>query len=73
MLSNSDCSAKNPKDRFFENIYGDFFINRVYASRFINADPTKRGKLTELLICNYRPEDYLMSVAEDITPYNKAV
>ncbi len=53
MLSNSDCSAKNPDDTFFEEIYADFNINRVYASRAINADPNKRGKLTELLIKNY--------------------
>ena len=53
MLSNADCSAKNPDDTFFEEIYGDFNINRVYASRAINANPSKRGKLTELLITNY--------------------
>ena len=53
MLSNSDCSAKNPDDTFFENIYVDFRIHRVYASRAINANPSKRGKLTELLIKNY--------------------
>lgn len=53
MLSNSDCSAKNPDDTFFEDIYADFHINRVYASRAINANPSKRGKLTELLIKNY--------------------
>ena len=53
MLSNADCSAKNPDDTFFEEIYADFSINRVYASRAINANPSKRGKLTELLIKNY--------------------
>lgn len=53
MLSNADCSAKNPSDKFFEQIYKDFFISRVYASRAINANPNKRGKLTELLIKNY--------------------
>jgi DNA adenine methylase len=53
MLSNSDCSAKNPEDTFFEDIYADFNIHRVYASRAINANPSKRGKLTELLIKNY--------------------
>lgn len=53
MLSNADCSTKNPDDTFFEKIYADFSINRVYASRAINANPSKRGKLTELLIKNY--------------------
>lgn len=58
MISNSDCSAKNPEDLFFETLYKDFHINRVYASRAINANPSKRGKLTELLICNYGPENF---------------
>lgn len=53
MLSNSDCSAKNSEDTFFEEIYGGFAIQRVYASRMVNANASKRGKLTELLICNY--------------------
>ena len=53
MLSNSDCSAKNPEDTFFEDIYSDFYFHRVHASRSINANPSKRGKLTELLIKNY--------------------
>ena len=53
MLSNSDCSAKNPDDRFFENIYDGYNLNRVNASRNINAIASKRGKLTELLVTNY--------------------
>lgn len=73
MLSNSDCSAKNPEDTFFETIYDDFYIHRVYASRAINANPTKRGKLTELLICNYMPEGYGLYAAEEETVYNQAV
>lgn len=53
MQSNADCSAKNPDDTFFEELYKDYYIHRVFASRFINANPAKRGKLTELLIKNY--------------------
>lgn len=60
MLSNADCSAKNPDDLFFENIYHGYNIGRVYASRAINANPDKRGKLTELLIDNYREVEYRM-------------
>lgn len=56
MLSNADCSAKNPEDLFFEEAYRYFNIHRVYASRSINANPTKRGKLTELLVNNYQQE-----------------
>lgn len=53
MESNADCSAKNPEDTFFEDLYKEYQIERVYASRFINANPEKRGKLTELVIRNY--------------------
>ena len=53
MESNADCSAKNPEDTFFEDLYKEYRIERVYASRFINANPEKRGKLTELVIKNY--------------------
>lgn len=53
MQSNADCSAKNPEDTFFEELYKDYHIFRVFAARFINANPSKRGKLTELLIKNY--------------------
>lgn len=67
MLSNADCSAKNPEDTFFETIYKDFNINRVLASRAINANPLKRGQLTELLICNYIPQNDVMFAAEEIS------
>ncbi len=53
MLSNSDSSNKNPSDTFFEELYEGFNIQRVYASRMVNANASKRGKLTELLIRNY--------------------
>ena len=53
MESNADCSAKNPEDIFFEQLYRDYRIERVFASRSINANPNKRGKLTELIIKNY--------------------
>jgi len=55
MLSNSDLKGKNSEDVFFDNLYADFHIQRVYATRMINANPDKRGHLTELLITNYRP------------------
>lgn len=53
MLSNSDCRGRNPEDSFFDDLYKDYIIERVYASRSVNANPAKRGKLTELLIRNY--------------------
>lgn len=54
MLSNSDCRGRNPEDTFFDDLYNDYIIERVFASRSVNANPLKRGKLTELLIRNYK-------------------
>lgn len=54
MLSNSDCKGKNETDNFFDVLYGDYQIERVWASRSINSDPNKRGKLTEILVHNYK-------------------
>jgi DNA adenine methylase len=59
MLSNSDVKGKDMTDTFFDDIYEEFNINRVYARRNINANGTKRGKLTELLITNYAYEQTL--------------
>ena len=49
MLSNSDCS-----DLFFDDLYAQYIIERVWASRSVNANPQKRGKLTEILVHNYQ-------------------
>lgn len=48
MLSNSDCS-----DMFFDDLYLRYIIERVWASRSVNANPNKRGKLKEILVHNY--------------------
>ncbi|MBQ7281092.1 MAG: Dam family site-specific DNA-(adenine-N6)-methyltransferase [Bacteroidales bacterium] len=66
MLSNSDCSSVNPNDTFFEDLYDGFYIKRVYASRMVNADSTKRGKLTELLITNYKSDDMKAREKDDV-------
>ncbi|MBD5265350.1 MAG: DNA adenine methylase [Bacteroides sp.] len=53
MLSNSDGKSRNENDVFFDELYRDFIIERVYAKRCINANASKRGTLSELLIRNY--------------------
>ncbi|MBO5313800.1 MAG: DNA adenine methylase [Prevotella sp.] len=53
MLSNSDCLGKDGKDRFFDDLFIDYRIERVWASRNVNAIASKRGKLTEILVRNY--------------------
>jgi hypothetical protein len=40
-------------DNFFDDLYADFTILRVDASRMINSKATSRGKIKELLIKNY--------------------
>ena len=53
MLSNSDPKNTNENDNFFDDLYADFNILRVEASRMINSKGTSRGKIKELLIKNY--------------------
>lgn len=53
MLSNSDGLGKNGTDRFFDDLFEHYEINRVWASRNVNANGAKRGKLTEILVRNY--------------------
>jgi len=52
ILSNSDVKNKDTNNSFFDELYSQFNIFRVNARRSINADPEKRGLLTELLITN---------------------
>lgn len=53
MLSNSDPKNTNENDNFFDDLYADFNILRVEASRMINSKGSSRGKIKELLIKNY--------------------
>ena len=61
MLSNSDCLGKDGIDRFFDDLFIDYRIERVWASRNVNAIASKRGKLTELLVRNYNDVDVLLN------------
>lgn len=56
VLSNSD--AYNVAGMsFFEELYAGFSIRRVFASRMVNANASKRGKLAEVLISNFTKEE----------------
>ena len=46
LLSNSDTQIIN-------ELYAKYHIERVFASRAVNCDGQKRGKITEVLIRNY--------------------
>ena len=52
VLSNSDPKNVNPEDNFFDELYKSYKIQRVSASRMINSNAEKRGKINELMISN---------------------
>ncbi|MGK7949352.1 MAG: DNA adenine methylase [Xenococcaceae cyanobacterium] len=52
MLSNSDPS-NYIEDSFFDELYQEFNIERISASRAINSKGSERGAIKEILITNY--------------------
>ena len=76
MLSNSDCKGKNEEDNFFDVLYGAYNIERVWASRSINSNPNKRGKLTEILVHNYaetKANHHADNIQPEMAPLHAAV
>jgi DNA adenine methylase len=53
LLSNSDPQNEGPGDRFFEDQYSCFTVDKVKATRAINCKASGRGEINELLITNY--------------------
>lgn len=53
LLSNSDPHNTNETDDFFDDLYSEFTVLRVEATRMINSKAAARGKIKELLIKNY--------------------
>ncbi len=56
MLSNSDPKNADENDNFFDDLYtgGSITIERVMASRMINSKGTGRGKVSEIVVKNYK-------------------
>ena len=52
LASNSDPKNTNTNDNFFDDLYSNFEIKRVTASRMINSNAKKRGAINEILITN---------------------
>lgn len=52
LLSNSDSKNINPTDTFFDELYREYNIKRISATRTINSKSEYRGKISELLIYN---------------------
>lgn len=61
MLSNSDGRGRNVHDIFFDRLYEDYQIERVWAARCVNSDASKRGKITEILVRNYKDTQAITS------------
>ncbi|MDD1703705.1 MAG: DNA adenine methylase [Methanoregula sp.] len=53
MLSNSDPKNEDPEDTFFDDLFSEYYIERVPARRRINCDSSRRGDINELIITNY--------------------
>lgn len=53
LLSNSDPHNVDENDNFFDDLYSEFTVLRVDATRMINSNAASRGKIKELLIKNY--------------------
>lgn len=54
LLSNSDPKNIDAGDDFFDNLYKEFYIERVFGNRMINSKGTGRGAVKELLISSSR-------------------
>lgn len=53
LLSNSDPKNINKDDDFFDELYRNYIILRINATRCINSKANNRGAITELIIKNY--------------------
>lgn len=53
VLSNSDPKNNNREDNFFDDLYSNKIIKRVKASRMLNSNKLKRGRINEILVSNF--------------------
>lgn len=54
VISNSDPKNNNINDNFFDELYKNYNINRIKATRMLNSNASLRGAINELLITNYK-------------------
>ena len=52
VLCNSDPHNTNPADDFFDDLYANYHVYRIPATRMINSKASSRGSINELLITN---------------------
>jgi len=53
MLSNSDPKNNDSSDNFFDDLYADYNIARIPATRMINSNAAKRSAIKEIVITNF--------------------
>jgi DNA adenine methylase len=58
MLSNSDPKNVDLNDNFFDELYSSYSIFRVPAKRMINSNGAKRSAINEIIVTNYKVDDY---------------
>lgn len=51
-LSNSDPKNQDAEDNFFDDLYSNYNIRRIFANRSIGAKSNSRGKVSEILVTN---------------------
>ena len=66
LASNSDPKNANENDNFFDDLYKNFEIKRVFAARAINSKGSGRGKLSEILISNMSKQAEFKFTAEEL-------
>lgn len=54
VISNSDPKNNNIDDNFFDELYRNYNISRVKATRMLNSNASLRRAINELLITNYK-------------------
>lgn len=55
IVCNSDPHNVDISDDFFDDLYHEFDVNRIPATRMINSKASARGAINELLITNIKP------------------
>ena len=66
LASNSDPKNTNENDNFFDDLYKNFEIKRVFAARAINSKGSGRGKLSEILVSNMSKQAEFKFTAEEL-------
>ena len=50
MLSNSDPKNSGLEDLYFDDLFEEFDLKRIFAKRMVNSDGGNRGKISEILV-----------------------